>query len=88
MLSYLAHYTHHVAIASSRLIAFDGERVAFTWKDYRREGRDCHRLMTLDARELICRFLLDVQPDGFHRIRHYGPLTNAARKANLAWAPS
>jgi hypothetical protein len=30
------------------------------------------------------RFLLHVLPSGFHRIRHYGLLANAARKENLA----
>jgi hypothetical protein len=86
VLSYLARYTHRVAIANSRLRAFDGERVTVTWKDYRRTGRDRYRLMTLDAHELIRRFLLHVLPDGFHRIRHYGLFANAARKANLARA--
>ena len=38
VLSYLARYTHRVAIANSRLLAFDGTRVSFKWKDYRRQG--------------------------------------------------
>jgi hypothetical protein len=84
VLSYLARYTHRVAIANSRLRAFDGERVTFTWKDYRRKGKDRYSLMTLHAHELIRRFLLHVLPDGFHRIRHYGLFANGARKANLA----
>ena len=29
-------------------------------------------------------FLLHVLPDGFHRIRHYGLLASAARKADIA----
>jgi hypothetical protein len=29
VLSYLARYTHRVAIANSRLVAFDGKRVSF-----------------------------------------------------------
>ena len=36
VLSYLARYTHRVAIANSRLVAFDGKCVSFKWKDYRR----------------------------------------------------
>ena len=39
--------------------------------------------MTLDAGEFIRRFLLHVLPKGFHRIRHYGLLASAGRKANL-----
>lgn len=32
------------------------------------------------------RFLLHVLPGGFHRIRHYGLLTNSQRRHNLALA--
>ena len=39
--------------------------------------------MTLTADEFIRRFLLHVLPKGFHRIRHYGLLAGATRKANL-----
>jgi hypothetical protein len=35
VLAYLSRYTHGVAIANSRLIAFDGTGVTFKWKDYR-----------------------------------------------------
>jgi hypothetical protein len=42
--------------------------------------------MTLDADEFIRRFLLHVLPKGFHRIRHYGLLASAGRRANLARA--
>jgi hypothetical protein len=69
VLSYLARYTHRVAIANSRFVAFDGERVTFKWKDYRREGLARYGLMTLDTHEFIRRFLLHVLPDGFHRRR-------------------
>ena len=34
VLAYLSRYTHRIAIANSRLVAFDGERVIFKWKDY------------------------------------------------------
>ena len=39
--------------------------------------------MTLDPGEFIRRFLLHVLPKGFHRIRHYGLLASATRKANI-----
>jgi hypothetical protein len=86
VLSYLARYTHRVAIANSRLVAFEAGRVTFKWKDYRREGQDRYGLMTLDGDEFIRRFLLHVLPDGFHRIRHYGLFANAARADNIALA--
>jgi hypothetical protein len=86
VLSYLARYTHRVAIANSRLVAFDGARIRFKWKDYRRQGQARYGVMTLDAQEFIRRFLLHVLPGGFHRIRHYGLFANAARAENAAKA--
>ena len=49
MLAYLARYTHRVAISNSRLIALDDDGVTFSWKDYRVEGRDRLKTMTLAA---------------------------------------
>ncbi len=40
--------------------------------------------MRLATDEFIRRFLMHVLPDGFHRIRHYGLLASATRKANIA----
>ena len=81
VLAYLGRYTHRVAIANSRLIGMEDDRVAFRWKDYRHGGRT--KVMTLDAHEFIRRFLLHTLPDGFHRIRHYGFLANGHRAARL-----
>jgi hypothetical protein len=86
VLSYLARYTHRVAIANSRLISFDGERVRFKWKDYRKDGQARYGVMTLDAHEFIRRFLLHVLPDGFHRIRHCGLFANPTRAGTIAKA--
>ena len=86
VLAYLARYTHRVAIANSRLIAADAHGVTFKWKDYRFEGRDRHKTMTLAPHEFIRRFLLHVLPKGFHRIRHYGLLAGTTRKTSLALA--
>lgn len=43
-----------------------------------------HKTMTLSADEFMRRFLLHGLPNGFHRIRHYGLLANASRRAHLA----
>jgi hypothetical protein len=86
VLRYLARYTHRVAIANSRLIAFDGARVSFKVKDYRKDGAARYGSMTLDVSEFIRRFLLHVLPDGFHRIRHVGFLANGVRAEALAKA--
>ncbi len=86
MLAYLSRYTHRVAIANSRLIAFDRTGVTFRWKDYRAEGRDRQKVMTLATAEFIRRFLIHVLPHGFHRIRHYGLLASGTRADNIAQA--
>jgi hypothetical protein len=86
VLAYLSRYTHRVAISNRRLIAFDENGVTLRYKDYRREGAERHRIMTLTADEFIRRFLLHVLPRGFHRIRHYGLLASAARRDNLVLA--
>jgi len=84
VLAYLARYTHRIAISSRRILAFDGVRVSFRVKDYRRDEAGRPRIMTLSASEFIGRFLLHVLPRGFHRIRHYGLLTGSNRTAGLA----
>jgi len=86
VLAYLARYTHRVAISNRRLIAFDQAGVTFRYKDYRRTGPERQQVMTLAAHEFMRRFLLHVLPRGFHRIRHYGPLAGATRKASIARA--
>jgi Putative transposase/Transposase zinc-binding domain len=86
VLAYLSRYTHRVAIANSRLIAWDEHSVTFKWKDYRRKGRVRYKTMTLTADEFMRRFLLHVLPSGFHRIRHYGLIANTTRQHSLAQA--
>lgn len=86
VLAYLSRYTHRVAISNRRLLSMDEDGVAFRWKDYRAKGRTRHKTMTLAADEFMRRFLLHVLPGGFHRIRHYGLLANAARRENLTRA--
>ncbi|UES42102.1 IS91 family transposase [Roseibium aggregatum] len=84
VLAYLTRYTHRVAISNSRLIRADAQTVAFRWKDYRIRTGDRQKVMHLATGEFIRRFLIHVLPDGFHRIRHYGLLASASRRANIA----
>jgi hypothetical protein len=86
VLSYLARYTHRVAISNSRLIDLDDDHVTFRWKDYRAKTEHRYQTMQLDTHEFIRRFLLHVLPPGFHRIRHFGLFANGQRKANLTKA--
>jgi Putative transposase/Transposase zinc-binding domain len=82
VLAYLGRYTHRVAIANSRIKALDDDHVAFTWKDYRQNGAE--KIMRLKPDEFIRRFLLHTLPDGFHRIRYFGFMTNGHRAAKIA----
>ena len=84
VLAYLSRYTHRVAISNRRLISANETGVTFRWKDYRIEGHDRYKTMTLPIHEFIRRFLMHVLPKGFHRIRHYGLFANGNRAENVA----
>ena len=82
VLRYLGSYTHRIAISNHRLLAFDGQRVTFRWKDYAHGGKQ--RKMTLEGTEFLRRFFLHVLPKGFVRIRHFGFLANRFRSSRIA----
>jgi hypothetical protein len=84
VLSYLARYTHRIAISEHRLLAFNGNTVRFSYKDYRDHNRQ--KTLELDACEFLRRFTLHILPDRFVRIRYYGFLGNRRRAENLAEA--
>src|SRR4249919_864767 len=86
VLRYLSRYTHRVAISNRRLVSVNDNGIAFRWKDYRIDGPDRWKTMTLTAHEFIRRFLIHVLPKGFHRIRHYGLFAKSNRAANIARA--
>ena len=78
VLRYLGRYTHRVAISNHRLLAFDGERVTFRWKDYAHGHQ--WRTMTLTAMEFLRRFVQHILPRGFVRIRQFGYLASRCRR--------
>jgi len=80
VLSYLANYTHRVALSNRRIIAVDAlcQTVTFTYRDYQ-HGSQLKEL-TLSGLEFIRRFSLHILPSGLVRIRHYGILGNNRRK--------
>jgi hypothetical protein len=84
VLRYLGRYTHRVAISNHRLLAFDGERVTFHWRDYVHGAR--WRTMTVTAMEFLRRFVQHVLPRGFVRIRQFGYLASGCRTARLTLA--
>ena len=86
VLAYLSRYTHRIAIANSRLVAFDDAGVTFKWKDYRDKQQPYGKVMTLAVDEFVRRFLIHVLPSRLHRIRHYGLFANGGRAENIARA--
>ena len=82
VLHYLARYTHRVAISNHRLVDVTDDTVSFRWKDSR-HGRQV-RTLTLDADEFLRRFMLNVLPTRFVRIRYFGFLASRCRTPQLA----
>lgn len=83
VLEYLGRYTHRVAISNQRLQSLEDGNVTFQWKDYRQNGNQNSKRMTLASGEFIRRFLIHTLPNGFPRIRYFGFLSNRHRKAKL-----
>ena len=83
VLSYLANYTHRVALSNRRLVAVDepARLITFTYRDYRKGG--ALKQLSLPAREFIRRFSLHLLPAGLVRIRHYGILANNRRQRDV-----
>lgn len=84
VLEYLGRYTHRVAISNERIVAIDGNDVAFRVRADPSSGKK--RTIRLPGTEFIGRFLQHVLPAGFKRIRHYGLLSAARKKVGLAAA--
>jgi len=83
VLSYLANYTHRVALSNRRIVAVDAQHqsVTFTYRDYRHGSQ--RKKLTLSALEFIRRFSLHILPPGLVRVRHYGILGNNRRKRDI-----
>ena len=81
VVEYLGRYTHKVAISNNRIIAYENNKVRFSYKDYRNGG--CKKVMELDDTEFVRRFAMHILPEGFVRIRHYGILSATSKKVTI-----
>jgi hypothetical protein len=81
-LDYVARYTHKVAISDHRLKALHAGRVTYSWRD--RSEDNVEKTETIPADLFTRRFLAHILPDGFHKIRYFGWMAAAHRKAILA----
>lgn len=79
VLEYLGRYTHRVAITNNRIISIDNGRIRFRYRDRSDDNKE--KELMLSADEFIRRFLLHVLPSGFTKIRYYGFLAHANKKA-------
>ena len=84
VVNYLARYAHRVAIANQRIISITHEEVSFRYKDYKDGARQ--KVMTLKGTQFLQRFCLHILPNRFRKIRHFGFLSNAAKKKGLKQA--
>jgi hypothetical protein len=75
-LGYLANYVQRTALSSQRILKEENGRTTF---QYRQGDTGAWKLLTLDTREFLRRFLQHVLPGGFHRVRYYGWWSPAAR---------
>ena len=75
-LKYLAAYVFRTAFSAERIVADDGHRITFTYRD----GKDRRtRTVCLPAEQFLHRFLQHVLPRGLQRVRHFGFLSAAAK---------
>lgn len=84
VLRYLGRYTHRIAISNRRIQRVTRTHVTFSYTDRRHAGY--RRTLSLPGPSFARRFLLHVLPRGFVRIRYYGLLANAHKRARLSVA--
>ncbi|GIU02494.1 hypothetical protein TUM4630_34240 [Shewanella algidipiscicola] len=75
---YLGRYTRKGILHESRIKAVTAESVSFSYTDYADGNK--RKVMRLDAKEFIRRYLLHVLPKGVMRVRHLGFLANACKR--------
>ena len=81
IIQYLSNYTHRIAISNHRLISYEKGKVSFQWRDYSDDNKT--KVMTLEAKEFMRRYLQHVLPSGFTRIRQIGFLANRYKSEKL-----
>jgi hypothetical protein len=80
VLNYLGRYLHGGPIGEGRLVAFDGDKVSFRYKDYRVDKKS---VMALPTHEFIRRYLQHVPPERFHMVRGYGLYRRGSQNNHL-----
>ncbi len=81
VLKYLGEYTHRIAISNYRIIKLEDGKVYFKYRDPDNPAKK--KVMALEVKEFMRRFLLHVLPKGFVRIRHFGLLASRFKQINI-----
>jgi len=79
VLKYLGRYVFRTAITNHRIVSVTETEVTFRYKDRK---KNTMLLETITGVEFLKRYLIQVLPKGFHKIRYYG-LWHSSRKALL-----
>ncbi len=82
VINYLGQYTHRIAISNYRLVKLEGDKIHFKVRD--KENPDKKKILVMNVRDFLRRFLFHVLPKGYVRIRHFGLLGSRLKKLNIA----
>ena len=82
VIEYLGRYTHRIAISNHRIKSIDNDRISFSAKNYKNQGKK--ETINLSAQEFLRRFCLHILPRRFVKIRRYGFLCNGHKKRYLS----
>ena len=69
---YIGRYVRHPAIADSRIVAYDGERVTFSYQERLSQGKRGQKLVTLPVLEFIHGIVRHIPPKQFKMVRYGG----------------
>lgn len=83
VLEYWSRYTHRTAISNERIVAI---REGDVLRRGRADANGGQRVIRLEGLDFMGRFLHQVLPPGFKRIRHFGLLSPAHKRHRLAAA--
>ena len=81
VIEYLGRYIQKVAISNNRILNVDEEMVRFAYKDYADNGKK--KTMTISREEFIRRFMMNIIPQRFCKVRYFGMLSIKNRQAKL-----
>ena len=82
VIEYLGQYTHRIAITNYRLVKIEGENIHFKVRD--NENPEKKKIMVLNAKEFMRRYLLHILPKRYVRIRHFGLLGSRLKNLKIA----